>query len=118
MVKKLNDHGIGVILNFSEEHIFGSEVNQKQLDKVAETICSMFKVAKKNPMNTMAIKMTGLVDPDLFEKLNAGQRWILDIIEDLYKETKYLRLQEINEKVYSSLQTKKFKSGKVDELYS
>jgi hypothetical protein len=43
------------------------------MDECAETICDMFEMARKSPdLNIIALKMSGLIDPPLLEKVNKG----------------------------------------------
>jgi hypothetical protein len=42
------------------------------MDECAETICDMFEMARKTDLNIIALKMSGLIDPPLLEKVNKG----------------------------------------------
>lgn len=40
------------------------------MDKCAGTICDMFEMACKTDLNIIAVKMSGLIAPQLLEKVN------------------------------------------------
>ncbi len=48
----------------------GVRPSNKHMDQIAETVCDMFEMARKTDLNLIAVKMTGLIDPSLFEKVN------------------------------------------------
>lgn len=68
----LNKQGIGAILNLSEECVEGVKPTNEYMDQCTETICDMFEIAKKTDLNIVAIKMSGLIDPVLLDKVNKG----------------------------------------------
>ena len=57
--------GIGVILNISEEHEAGTVPSKEHMDNISNIICDMFELAELSKENVVAVKLSGLIEPEL-----------------------------------------------------
>ena len=57
-------------MNISEEHEAGTAPKKTHMDNVADYICDLFELAAKSDLNRVAVKISGLIEPDLFNKSN------------------------------------------------
>jgi len=79
-----------VICNISEEHEKGVVPSKEHMDRIGLIICDMFELASKHKSNVVALKLSGLITPNLCYKLNAGQKCMLDFINKVYQDKEFI----------------------------
>jgi len=85
-VKDFNRKRIGAIVNFSEEHMPGEVPIEEDFDTNCKEICRCIDLAASSPLNSAAVKMTGILSASLLQKMNTAQAALNRSIAEVFNQ--------------------------------